>query len=244
MTPATAAQDGSPVTVAGGVLANPYTGGTEWMHGTTAAPQELEGRFTDPASVHPDAYNEPDGESLSHWSALLGTHFTADHEVADEFASGQHESQANSPGGEGYDGEFVVHAELAISNPKIYPSEHDMDHEAYEHELAAGNHPGNYLPGEEWDEEYWPTACAIRDRFGAGWLNSHPDKLDIAVRFRERLQAAGHDGVIYGNTYEQCWNGAAANQCAIALDPDQIRVTGHHELGELCADRDADREAC
>jgi hypothetical protein len=249
-------------------LPNPYTGGSDWFHGTHASPDELNGQFADPAAIHPDAYQGPDAEEGWSWTAVLGTHFTADHEIAGEYARGEHESVANSIGGEGFDGEHIVHGRLAIASPAAYDSEHDMIHEAYEAEWAAGNHPSKHLEGDEYAEEYWPVASAVMAQFGDSqipreasgrciggdvrnparmyWLASHPDKHGIAVRFRERLQAADHDGVLYRNEHETSFRGAAANTCAITFSPDQIAVTAHHEADDPCAEAEpwADREAC
>src|SRR5260370_324847 len=90
----------------------------------------------------------------------------ADAAVAREFARGEHESAANGACGPGYDFGGIVHAELDIRNPAVYASQHDLDHEAYEAEFGAGNHPGNYLPDEEWAEDSWPVACEIQARWG------------------------------------------------------------------------------
>src|SRR5258708_33788302 len=99
-----------------GGLVNEHTGAVEWFRGSRTSPGELD-RFTDPAAMHPDAYEDPDGESLWGWTAVLGTHFAADHEVAREFARGEHESAAGEAGGPGDDLEGIVHAELDRRNP-------------------------------------------------------------------------------------------------------------------------------
>jgi hypothetical protein len=270
MTPAAARGAGRPGAPGGpghSGLANEHTGGLEWSHGSRTSPGELD-TFTDLAAMHPDAYEDPDGESLWSWNAVLGTHFAADHEVAREFARGEHESSANEAGGPGYDFEGIVHPQLDIRNPAVYALEHDLDHEAYEAEFAAGNHPGNYLPDDEWAADSWPVACEIRVRWGTSeipanaldrgiggaglhparsmWLASHPDKHGIAGRFKQRLIARGHDGIVYGNEYERSQHGEAGNRAVIAFDPAQIRITGHHHADEWCAEREpdmTDREA-
>lgn len=253
-------------------LQNPHTGGSEWFHGTQASHEELGKGFYHPADVHPGAYEMPESEEGGHWNALLGTHFTADHDIAEEFARGEHSSGASER--HGWDDEEppegVVHARLGLKNPKHYDSEHDMDHEAYEHEHAAGNHPDSHISGlgkhysdddegDEDDERYeveemWPHAHRIAQDYGhdkipastyghfhtpfAGhpmrtvWLNTHPDKWDIADRFKKRLQAQGHDGVTYGNEYEKSRYGKLGNRSAIAFDPGQIQITQHHLAGE------------
>jgi hypothetical protein len=256
-------------------LRNPHTGGREWYHGTQAEPEELKPHgFADPMSMAPGAYEHPESEEGGHWNALLGTHFTADHDVARAFAEGEHSSGANERHGEWEGNEWgephrgIVHARLGLKNPRVYGSEHDMDHEAYEHEYAAGNHPSDHVPGigraagegdedEQYEaEEMWHHAHQIAKDYGHGkipastyghmrtpfeghpmrtaWLNTHPDKWGIANRFRERLQAAGHDGVIYGNEYERSRRGPEANKSAIVFDPGRIHVTQHHHADEPC----------
>ena len=268
-------------------LRNPHTGGRDWYHGTMASPEELKPHgFADPSSVTPLADMMPDSETEGgHWNSLLGTHFTADHDVAKAFAGGEHSSGANERHGDWDDGEFgephrgIVHARLGLKNPKVYDSEHDMDHEAYEHEFAAHNHPSNHVPGigkpgdaDETDdeelyeaEEMWHHAHRIAKDYGhnkipastyghmrtqfqghpmrTAWLNTHPDKYDIAMRFKKRLQDQGHDGVIYGNEYERSKRGREANKSAIAFDPDQIHVTQHHEYDSRCDPEPAEHEA-
>jgi GNAT superfamily N-acetyltransferase len=235
-------------------MRNPYTGSSEWFHGTQAYPEEV----SQHGLVGGDEYasgrfENPESEEGGHWNALLGTHFTADHDVAREFASGEHSSGANER--HEYFGrpvhEGVIHANLNIRNPKIYASEHDMDHEVYEHEFRAGNHPRKLMPRHpEEAEEMWPTAYGIHKDYGrkkipastygewgtqhaahplrAAWISTHPDKYNIAMRFRRRLQDQGYDGIIYGNEYEKSPRGADANKSAIAFRPDQIHVTQHH----------------
>jgi hypothetical protein len=237
-------------------LRNPHTGGDEWFHGTRAHPEELsEHGFTDPMEMDEGAYSQPESETEgTHWNALLGTHFTADHDIAKEFALGEHSSGANQRGGEEpYRGESrnVLHARLGLHNPKQYASEHDMDHEAYEHEWKAGNHPSEHIPvgSNDEDERYemedmWNTADRLHRQYKnrkiprsadegghptrTSWINSHPDKWGIANRFRERLKAQGHDGIIYGNEYERSKHGEQANKSAIVFHPHQIQVTQHH----------------
>jgi 8-oxo-dGTP diphosphatase len=244
-------------------LQNPHTGSHEWFHGTRAKPEDIgEHGLADPADVAPGRFETPqsEGDDPGHWNRLLGSHFTADHDIAEEFARGEHEGSSNEgyadEGEEPHEG--IIHARLGIKNPKHYASEHDMDHEAYEHEHAAGNHPINHLRDYEDDEEYgeeerndmWPNAMRIHRDFGTSeipagtyghhgsqfgmhpmrtaWLNTHPDKYEIAMRFKQRLKDQGHDGITYGNEYEKGRHGTAGNTSAIAFEPHQVNVTQHH----------------
>jgi hypothetical protein len=242
-------------------MRNPHTGGDEWFHGTRAYPEELSQHgFQDPMTTDESYFEHPDSEPNGSWNGLLGTHFTADHDIAKDFALGEHTSGRNERHGDEHRGESrgIIHARLGMHNPKVYDSEHDMDHEAYEHEYAAGNHPSNHIPlgsDDEDDraevEEMWPEAHRIHQQFGnhkiwkdkiegsfgyganphparTTWLNRHPDRWGIADRFRRRLQDQGHDGVIYGNEYEVSKHGTEANKSAIVFDPHRIQVTQHH----------------
>lgn len=172
-----------------------------------------------------------------HWNTLLGHHFSAQHEIAQQFSTTGDEDDEDDPAG------HVVHAKLHIKNPKTYRSEHDMDQEVYEHERAQGNHidkhldkPDPFDPHDEYaddeDDFYDPedddlynakkykgdskTHYSKNDQdhgyysgyrtfhpTATGWLNSHPDKDGIAARFKQRLKDQGHDGIVYGNDFEQ-----------------------------------------
>jgi hypothetical protein len=238
--------------VASRALDNPHTGGDEWYHGTQAYPGDLEHGFSDPM-----------GDDENAWNARLGTHFTSDHELGKWFAKGEHNTRRDDEGWALLDDEepnpSVVHARLRLSNPKVYASEHDMDHEAYEHEHAAGNHPSRDFPDDpedrEWDERERPGTYEIHREWGDGhipaeamspfgtrnaghpvrqlWLTSHPDAQGIASRFKARLQAQGHDGIVYGNAWEHGPAGMSAPS-AIAFHPDQIDITRHHGDQEPC----------
>lgn len=66
-----------------------------------------------------------------------------------------------------------------------------------------------------------------------GWLNNHPDKHGIAMRFRDRLKDQGYDGIVYGNEYEGSDHGKQASS-AIAFEPYQIEITQHHYGNRGC----------
>lgn len=177
----------------------------EWYHGSPNSFEE----FHDPMESYPLA-TKRDPQNRKHWNTLLGNHFSAQHEVANQFTQGSHGN--------------VAHVKLHIRRPKTYRSEHDMDQEAYEMERARGNHIDNYL--DEIQQGYKTPALAYRgdstkhysptDRdegyYGehfefhpaaSGWLNSHPDKYNIARRFKEHLKNQGYDGIVYGNEFEE-----------------------------------------
>lgn len=227
----------------------------EWYHGS---PHDYE-HFGDPASFSSTLF-EDDPDDTKHWNTLLGNHFTSDHRVAEDFAGGEHSSEADID--ETGPLKHVIHAKLHVKNPKVYKSEHDMDQEVYEHEWNRGNFHDKYNPppeeGADEDEleEFREDSGARRHYIGdseekysphdphpdypytfhpkaTGWLNSHPDKDDIAANFKKRLQAQGYDGIVYGNEYEKSSHGRAADS-AIAFEPEQIEITQHHYGDQKC----------
>lgn len=265
-------------------FSNPHTGGSEWFHGTQGYPEDFVHGF-----AHSESHDHDDEElrgHLSHWNTLLGAHFAADHGVAEHFArSGasthddddDHDDELRSRY-ETYDAAphyAVLHARLHLRNPKVYASEFDMDHEAYEHEhdqrknYIANHfrdgyededpHRPDYDPGTTPYGEEWPLAARFRhdDKVPVGrdevrggarsifsgvpehpvrteWLNSHPDKAGIARRFKERLVAQGHDGILYGNEFEgghATGDGNHPNLSAIIFHPEQAEITQHHPAG-------------
>lgn len=248
-------------------LENPHTHGAEWYHGS---PWKF-GGFSGNEPYSPLHYEE-DPENTSHWNTLLGHHFAASHETAEEFSRGEHSAGPDGAYDDEEPAKNVIHGRLNIRNPKAYKSEHDMDQDAYEHEWKAGNHHDNYHDPEllgTWedgsefkDDERPPTyqyaghGDRLRSRdeadprywnlhrqfhpYATGWLNAHPDKAGIADRFKQRLQAQGHDGIVYGNEFEgeQIGKGDSHHMAAIPFAARQIDVTQRH-AGEECVPAEA-----
>lgn len=227
----------------------------EWFHGS---PYGFEG-FSDPAARH-DQDEEEESGRFNHWNILVGNHFTSDHSVAHDFSEGLHHSEVHND----EPLKHVVHVKLHVQNPKVYKSEHDMDQDVYEWEHGENrNFHDNYEQPEsddwDWDDDRATqerrkyrgdsqAAYSKHDYEGShpkatGWLNTHPDKEGIARRYKERMQRAGYDGVIYGNEYENSRHGQAAKS-AIAFEPHQIEITQHHYgHGGCLSDEEAKRRA-
>jgi hypothetical protein len=223
-----------------------------WFHGSHHEFPEFE--ENDGVSDDADHYG------ASHWNTLLGHHFTSDHQVAADFAEGHHASASNM--NEEAEAGRVIHAKLHIKNPKVYKSEHDMDQEVHEFEHARGNTIDSHLPppeehadDDEWQDHYEDMGKAryygndskapwSKDEpdpavpYGfhpkaTGWLNTHPDKDGIARRFKQRLEDAGHDGIVYGNEYEDSHFGKSAVS-AVAFHPHQIEIHHDHTVNQNC----------
>jgi len=127
-------------------------------------------------------------------------------------------------------------------------------------------HSEDYDPDTTSDGEEWPLTARFRhddkqpligkderpiqglfaashpgQRKRAQWLASHPDKDGIARRFRERLQAQGHDGILYGNELEADHAedpGEHHALSAVVFHPGQAEITQHHAAGHPCMGRD------
>lgn len=246
-------------------LANPHTHGQDWFHGSPHA----FGHFYEGNGSGLEFEDDP--YDATHWNTLLGNHFAASHEMAEGFSRGEHGS--GMYGEEGPAGN-VVHARLEVKNPRVYDSEHDMDQEVYEHEFRAGNHHDQYhdpdelaeareygmedeLPRtyryaghgdrmrgqQEPDEEY--KAMGNFHPYATGWLNAHPGKYGIAQRHRERLEAQGHDGIVYGNEFEhEVGRGKAggAHLCAVPFHAAQVDVTQRHTGPQCLPEHEASRQ--
>lgn len=267
-------------------LPNPQTGGDTWFHGTQSRPEDFVHGFS-----HNDTHDHDDEEMrghLAHWNTLLGSHFAADHGVAEHFAgtgssTDSHDEDDWEPGERASryqekTPESVIHARLHLRNPKVYGSEFDMDHEAYEHEYGERKnyiskhfeegyehedpHSEDYDPDTPGEFEEWPLAARYRhddqQPIERGqvqrrtwnsnpdmpevpertrWLNSHPDKAGIARRFKEHLESQGHDGILYGNEFEDhhaTGSGKHHSLSAIIFHPRQAEITQHHPTGASC----------
>lgn len=238
-------------------LKNPI-GGHEWYHGTPY--DHGEGGFTDPAAYHPLAFEEDDYDT-THWNTLLGNHFTADHKVAEQFARTGSSSSTLSEHDDDDDAS-VLHAKLHMKRPKVYKSEYDMDQEVHEFEHGQGNHIDHHIDEKGWDEypgeaphSYEHKGDSERGPYtknewhkdwkrpmATHWLNTHPDKFDIAERYKDRLIKQGYDGVVYGNEFEKSRPGAGPPS-AIAFHPHQIEITQrHHPDEDHLSPEDAERE--
>jgi 2'-5' RNA ligase len=158
----------------------------------------------------------------------------------------------------------TLHARLRIANPKRYASEYHMDREVYGHEYEQGNHPSRHNPKhlqdyagdphlgheqdlrhfsdweqphhhEDWYDEEDEFGGDARGRF-SWWLSRHPDRYNIAQRFKQRLIDAGHDGIVYGNEYEGRGTDAEGHSSAITFHPHQAEVAQAHPAGWDCLD--------
>ncbi len=110
----------------------------------------------------------------------------------------------------------------------------DFDWEDHHAEMGRAKHYANDTdkPFGRHDSDPAQAYGSVHPK-AVGWLNHHPDKYNIAVRFKERLKDAGHDGIVYGNEYETSRHGKQATS-AIAFHPHQIEITQDHTVNKNC----------
>jgi hypothetical protein len=183
--------------------------GEAWFHGSDR-PEEFD-RFD--LSRHRAAHEEgePDENDIKQrwWNSRLGSHFSSMHHVASNFA------ELNGDG-------WVYHADLSVKNPAHYRSEYDLDRHGF---TWARQHGYRFDPLHE-------AASDDPDRQAdhAGALREHPQSQEIADGFRRHLQERGHDGITYGNEYEE----PHLHLCAIAFHPDQVHIGESHRVYAHC----------
>jgi GNAT superfamily N-acetyltransferase/ribosomal protein L37AE/L43A len=118
----------------------------------------------------PHEFEEFGHGGREHWNTFLGTHFSAQPEIARQFAYGEHEDEP----GEEMPAGHVVSAKLHIKRPKTYRSEFEMDQAA--HEWAHGK---GYLVGKhiaEHPEEYQDDEPDDEDDEYGGWGDDDPEE--------------------------------------------------------------------
>ena len=237
-------------------LANPL-GGHQWFHGSPHRFSEFADPATHhPLMFEQDPDDTTHWNSLlgTHFAAdrsVAHSFSKGEHENTGSDAFTDHFNY-----GDEEPSQHIVHARLDIRRPKHYESEHDMDQEVYEHEWKAGNHPEKHLIGENDEDDYEgePGEQTLHhygghdDRmrtksdadpiyfhrareyhpYATGWLNHHPEKYEIAQRFRQRLEKQGYDGITYGNEFEQSdVDHPESSMSAIAFHPHQITIQRH-----------------
>jgi GNAT superfamily N-acetyltransferase len=155
-----------------------------------------------------------DEEYGKHWNSHLGIHLTSHHPTAVELAEGMYGT--------------VHHVSLNSSNPRHYPSEHDLTHDVHS---WASKHPDFRRDMPAPDHSLPATEAAET------MLRHHPRIAELAQGFRQHLRNQGHDAITYGNEYE----GPHGHLCAIALSPHDARIDGAHSWDddEECGHLDA-----
>lgn len=171
----------------------------EWYHGTTANFD----RFAEPGTVG----------KTTHWNTALGPHFTENEKTAAMFGQGEN----GEPG-------RIIHAELHMKNPKVYAHEHDMDKAAFDHEYDRGTFADskNQKMLATIRQERKPNMFTGHHMMAV--MSNHPDAAGIGARFKQRLEDAGHDGVVYNKNAIEGGQGRAV----IAFHPEQIDIKSAH----------------
>lgn len=185
----------------------------EWYHGSGA----VFDRF-DPSK---DKTVQDESAEPKHWNSHLGSHFSSDHRVAQEFAQRQ-------------GGGHVYHVQLNLQNPKHYESEHDLDKEAVLWAHHNGHDMGPSVSKPAYREHIEPDEWQFFPKYDDHG-DPRPNTQEIAHGFRDHLKAQGHDGITYGNEFEGAHNGFHAGErhlSAIAFHPDQVTITQRHRGNE------------
>lgn len=247
-------------------LPNPHTGGDEWFHGS---PWKF-GQFGENSSTlefEDDPHDTSHWNALlghhfaaSHKTAeeFAGAEHSADpdgsyddgeparniiharlHLTNPKIYASEHDMDQ-----EAYEHEWKagnhhdLHHEPELRDDE-WGGEYDPDYDERPPTYQYAGHGDRMRSQEESDPSYWNQSRSYHP-YATGWLNTHPDKYSIAQRFRDRLKARGHDGIVYGNEFEgsQIGKGDKHHLAAIAFHPHQVDVTQRHS-GPECIEPEA-----
>lgn len=183
--------------------------GTHWYHGTAAEPFEGPLKPTEHDYGHASVIN-------THWNTALGPHFSSSHDLARDFARNFAGADSATP-----EHARIAHATLHMRNPADFENEHELA----DHAIRTARKHG--LPyGETDDPELKDINDGYEDEVDLAhkdhWINSHPHREQIVHHVEDDLRKAGHDGILYGNSYE----GTPGHTSAIAFRDTPVAV--HH----------------
>lgn len=204
--------------------------GNHWYHGTTFDPQvDPEDKNADNGGTLRAPDLDAEGSRRGkHWNTDLGIHFTSIHNVAHSFANNKNDLDARiahahlhmqNPVRYKDEEAFANHAiNWALSRGhKHLPENHEGqraflhgDYIGVEHNDPKGRFYGyNDELGSHKEsrqatidiDKHGPSATSELE-YKERWLGRHPDRSTITEGFKNHLRSQGHDGVIYGNSYE------------------------------------------
>ena len=162
------------------------------------------------------------------------------------------------------------HIDKHLSDPEDHDEDEDFwfDHDYSDRgdpESYRGDSKTHYSPNDM-DHGYYRNQRTFHP-VATGWLNSHPDKENIAARFKQRLKDQGYDGIVYGNAFEQSRTKGPKHLdhyahppfempevgehntkvpqhsiSAIAFEPHQIEITQHHYGNDCKSPEQVERE--
>lgn len=182
--------------------------GTHWFHGTDVP-------FKGPLKPTERDYGNSSTDD-THWNTDLGVHFTSSHDLARSFARNFAGTDSATP-----EHARIAHATLHMRNPADFETEHDLADHAIR---TARRHGLGY--GETDDPELQDVNDGHEDEVSLlkkdHWLNSHPHREQIVHHVERELKKAGHDGIVYGNSYE----GSPGDKSAIAFRDTPVAI--HH----------------
>jgi 8-oxo-dGTP pyrophosphatase MutT (NUDIX family) len=181
-----------------------------------------------------------------HWNTDLGVHYTSEHSTAhDLFAAkggvpnsriAHTKLHMANPIHFHDEQEFGHHAAswMHQQGHRLLPTDEDS-HEAFRNgddfDIGDGEGSHAYL-GEHFQEhdKHLRTALSEIDQHGPQhhhsmdhvdhWIAKQPERTEATAAYRDHLKSQGHDGVIYGNSYE----GTKNHKCAIAFPDSHAHI--------------------
>jgi hypothetical protein len=235
-------------------LANPHTKGSEWFHGSPHRFAKFD-NFS-PLEFDHDESDTSHWNTLmgSHFTAdhhvarefSKGEHRNPDYEQEDpddqpaghivharlNIRNPKHYHSEHDMDQEVYEHEWKAgnHPEKHLDMATYRDAQKEGWHDELREEIPAYHfvdHGDRMRDRREPDPMRAGHHHTAQHTYAMGWLNAHPDKYEIAQRFRKHLEDQGHDGITYGNEFEKSSRGAAANTSAIAFRPHQIEARLH-----------------
>ena len=221
---------------------NPYTKERKTWPSYTSDPERLASLPDDKLWFHgsPNKFDQFKiagmKRRVSHWNNFLGTHFTADPQVAYDIATYDADSKDPAKG-------YTYDVELDVNNPLDVGKESNMDVEALklaydqglvtEKDIKSVMAKGKYIEhGGSWSDkqmtidQFFKDHSSIGRRSRAIINNLGPKRAAIAKNYKKNLQSKGHDGIVYKSDYR----GEGHAPCIVVFDPSKIKINKAQEV--------------
>lgn len=160
-----------------------------------------------------------------HWAKQNGyKHLPEEPEAREHWSSGDADSM-DATGAETASGKSIYSPKTQVSyqeHPFMTPSRDGKD---FQHRQSIA---------EIDDDHHDMTGEQLHDKYGSAldpYLGTHPFRDEITQGFKQHLKSQGHDGVTYGNMYEQ----PTGHTCAIPFNDEQVHLQRWRHLSEPSA---------